>query len=79
MPTNNWGHIVRKFFLLFMWSTVLIAKQVEPSKVPQIPVKRPDYEVEMQIKNDPNVIYVPADKMPVDEDYMVTIEIEGDC
>lgn len=70
---------MRKFFLLFMWSTVLIAKQVEPSKVPQIPVKRPDYEVEMQIKNDPNVIYVPADKMPVDEDYMVTIEIEGDC
>lgn len=69
---------MRKFFLIFMWSTVLFAKQVEPTKVPQIPVKRPDYEVEMQIKNDPNVIYVPADKMPVDEEYMVTIEIEGD-
>ena len=70
---------MRKFFLLFMWSTVLLAKQVEPSKIPQIPVKRPDYEVEMELKNDPNVIYVPADKMPVDADYLVTIEIEGDC
>ena len=70
---------MRKFFLLFMWSTVLMAKEVEPSKVPPIPVKRPDYEVEMQIKNDPNVIFVPADKMPVDPDYLVTIEIEGDC
>ena len=34
--------------------------------------------LEMQIKNDQNVIYVPADKMPVDDDYLVTIEIEGD-
>lgn len=67
---------MRKFFLLFMWSTVLMAKQVEPNKIPQIPVKRPDYEVEMQIKNDPNVIYVPADRMPVDDEYYVTIEIE---
>ena len=64
--------------MIFMWSSVLFAKQVEPSKVPQIHVKRPDYEVEMQIKNDPNVIYVTADKMPVDDEYMVTIEIEGD-
>lgn len=69
---------MKKFFLLFMWSAVLFAQQVDPTKIPQIPVKRPEYEVEMQIKNDQNVVYAPENKIPVNEDCLVTIEIKGE-